>query len=330
MKKFIFVLFAMAVFMSCKDDEKLGSELEENYISIEQAIYHAGNFPEATSSEKITDILTSDQVMNGAANFITVTSKYEIKKFFLGIIGVNGYLEYIAARASTDSYIYIIPLMIAQNFSGNAELLISALLDNGGITIPTKYPLYQLETRPGALEIKLAFSNEKDVDIHVFTPSGIHIFFGSSKNGYYYGESEDYAYPFGLDIDSNAACGIDGINKENIFIPEEYVENGTYYVAVDMYDNCFPSIATSWFVTAWYNGKLITPNSGRNPASGVFAVGTPSSYCENLVDVMTFNISNAGKTKAVLDPMNDNVRTKSSFNYMDSPKLKRKVVPENL
>lgn len=315
-------------FASCKDDNEKGNEgndnyLEESYISIENGKYHSGNMPNATTDDILSDVEMSDQVMNGAVNYITVTTSLDVATFFIGIDGIDGYLEYKAenSRASSDN-IYVIPLMIAQNFSGNADLVLSAKLTDGSITIPSNYPLYQLETRPGALEIKLAFSNDKDVDIHLFTPSGMHICYWSSEDGYYFGEDEDVCYPFGLDIDSNAGCDIDGINKENIYIPEEYVENGVYRVAVDLYENCNPRIPTSWSVTARYNGNLITPISGINPASGVFEIGAKSSYEENLIDVMTFKITGATQSRAILDSSRKNTKKKSELHFTENQKRK--------
>lgn len=314
-------------FASCKDDNENNNDnnvgndsyLEESYISIDNAKYHSGSIPTATTEDILSDVEMSDQVMNGAVNFITVTTSFDVASFFLGIDGIEGYLEYKPgnSRATTDN-IYVIPLMIAQNFSGNADLILSAKLVDGSITIPSYYPLYQLETRPGALEIKLAFSNDKDVDIHLFTPSGMHICYWSSEDGSYFGEYGDVCYPFGLDIDSNAGCGIDGINKENIYIPEEYVENGVYRVAVDLYENCNPYIPTDWSVTARYNGNLITPISGKNPASGIFEIGAESSYEDNLIDVMTFKISGARQSKAILDSSRKNTKKKSELHFTEN------------
>lgn len=339
MKKYLkFGLLCLSVLAvngltSCKDDNENGKDgndsfLEGSYISIENAKYHSGSIPDATTDDILDDVEMSNQVMNGAVNFITVTTSYDVASFFIGIDGIDGYLEYKPenSRASSEN-IYVIPLMIAQNFSGKADLILSARLTDGSITVPSNYPLNQLETRPGALEIKLSFSNDKDVDIHLFTPSGMHICYWSSEDGYYFGEDDDVCYPFGLDIDSNAGCTIDGINKENIYIPEEYVENGVYRVAVDLFENCDPYIPTSWSVTARYNGNLITPLTGKNPASGVFEIGAESSYEENLIDVMTFKITGARQSKAVLDSSRKNTKKKSELHFTENQK--RKILMAN-
>ena len=81
------------------------------------------------------------------------------------------------------------------------------------------------------------------------------------------------AVTYGLDHDSNAACDIDNLNNENIYIPAELIQAGTYTVIVDMYENCSPSIATSWSVVARYKGEEVHNEIGSNPASGVYPAG---------------------------------------------------------
>lgn len=326
-------------FASCSDDDNsssktpevsgeiFGTELEDNFIYVSDATYQAGQFPQATTQQSLGQVDMSEQVMNGSINFITVTSPTAVSKFFLGITGVDGYLVYDpnVTKASSDEYTYTIPMMMAQNYEGDSELVLSAELEDGEVTIPSYFPLTQIETKDGVLEIKLAFSNEKDVDLHLFTPSGMHIYYGTSYGGYYYGplfasdwnedwdedwddddywddEYEETVYPFGLDVDSNAGCSLDYINKENIYIPSEYLENGVYTVAVDLYSNCDPSIATTWSITARYKGNLLAPITGQNPAFGEFEIGAPSSYSDYLVEVMKFRISDANRSKVVLDP----------------------------
>lgn len=59
-----------------------------------------------------------------------------------------------------------------------------------------------------------------------------------------------------LDIDSNAACDIDGINNENIFFNE--VQNGEYIIAVDLYSKCDDNRAgAKYSVTLNYGGRTI-------------------------------------------------------------------------
>lgn len=295
--KLLSVLALVFAIQACsKDsDEPAVSELEKNYFSIENAVYNSGAFPEATVSESIEGVDMSDQVMNGAMNYITVITPQTIQKFFVGIKGVPGYWEYtpdaaqISGRASDEEYMtYVIPIMMSLSYTGNATILLSGELPGGDITPTTENDIFYIETMPGAIEVKLSFSNSKDIDLHLYTPEGEHIFYGH-RGGEYHDEQTGNTLSYGLDIDSNAGCNIDNVNKENIYIPQELVTDGTYTVVVDMYMNCREEISTNWSITAWYENQLIIPDSGSNPASGRYPAGAGNG---DMTQVMTFTIDN--------------------------------------
>ena len=303
-KYYIFLLMALFAFQfqSCSNDDDSKeqiSELEKNYLSIENAVYNKGDIPAATTDEKIDGIDMSSQVMNGAMNYISVVTEKNIKKFFIGIKGVEGYFEYVpqneqTSRTSSSIYnTYVIPVMLSQSYTGNTTLILSGQLDNGDITAPVENEMFYIETKPGAIEIKLAFSNSKDVDLHLYTPSGEHIYYANRGGSYQTEDGSEITY--GLDVDSNAGCNIDNINKENIYIPAELVKSGTYRVVVNMFDNCQPAIATNWSIVARYQGDLITPTQGVNPASGVYPIGAGDG---DLTTVMTFTINDGTRSSS--------------------------------
>jgi len=62
-----------------------------------------------------------------------------------------------------------------------------------------------------------------------------------------------------------------------------------------MYDNCDTSIPTSWSIVARYQEEVITPMTGKNPASGVYPVGAGNG---DMTQVMTFTIDDGNRTKA--------------------------------
>lgn len=315
LRGFSYATLALAAltFASCSDDDddvKNVSTLEQDYFSIENAEYVAHDIPDATISEPLHGIDMSDQVMNGAMNYITVVTEQKVSKFFIGIKGVDGHFEYqpdeLSAEADESYRSYVIPVMMSQTYTGNSTVVLSGMLENGDVTIPVENDLYYIETMPGAIEVKLAFSNSKDIDLHLYTPSGEHIYY-ANRGGIFTDELGNQI-SYGLDVDSNAGCYIDNINKENIYIPEELVEEGTYKVVVNMYSNCYPSIATNWSIVARYHGKLLNPVTGTNPVSGMYLVRAGNG---DMTTVMTFEISNKGsKSKANI---------KSKWNFTPTP-----------
>lgn len=300
MKKYFYYL-SMAVFavliQSCSSDDE-SINLEEDYFTIENAVYHGGDMPSATITESLDDVEMSSQVMNGAMNYINIMTEQEIDKFLIGVKGVSGYLEYNPNRSATRTMMplntYTIPLMMSQSYRGDANVVLTAQLSNGDVMAPVEKPIFYIETMPGAIEIKLAFNNSKDIDLHLYTPTGEHIYFKNKGGTYMTEDGKEITY--GLDIDSNANCDIDDINKENIYIPEELVTNGTYKVVVNMFENCNSSIATSYSVTARYKGKMIEPKTGSNPANGYYPVGAGK---KDMTQVMTFTINDAASTRGV-------------------------------
>lgn len=280
MKKTLWLLAAIlcaAQFTACSDDDDNASKtpkLEKEYFTVENAEYSEEALPAATTDEPISGINMSHEVMSGAMNYITVITNRNYQKFFIAVKDVPGHYVYtptsVRATDSEEYHSYVIPVMLSDDYQGDATIRMSAQLDNGDITPASEQTITRLETQPGAIEVKLAFSNDKDVDLHMITPSGLRIYFGD-RGGTVLTQTGD-TVSFGLDFDSNAGCSIDGRNNENIYIPQELVENGEYTVIVDMYANCDPSIPTLWSIVTRYKGALVNVTEGQNPATGTYPV----------------------------------------------------------
>ena len=305
-KLFLNLLFAVVAFSftACSVDDNSSSggsnTLAENYFSIVNAVYKDGNMPTATIADPIDGIRMNLQAICGGTNPITVTTTKKYTRFFVGIKGVNGYWDVTPVAGSTsDNFAiitpdgYLIPIMYSILLNTNVTIIVCAQTEDGKITIISEFPITFVETKKGDLEINMSFSNEKDIDLHLYTPSGEHIYFGQRGGTY---ETSEGLVEYGLDKDSNAGCSIDGLNNENIFIPEVLVENGTYIVQVDMWSNCNPSIATSWAVTARYNNELLNNEveGMGNPAMGEYPIGAGNG---DHTTVMKFTIDKGDKAK---------------------------------
>lgn len=64
-----------------------------------------------------------------------------------------------------------------------------------------------------------------------------------------------------LDLDSNPACVIDGVNNENITWPSGSAPNGQYTVRVNWFDACEQAKA-NWVVTIRVAGRAPQTVSG--------------------------------------------------------------------
>jgi len=80
----------------------------------------------------------------------------------------------------------------------------------------------------GDVQVNVHWDTPNDVDLHVVDPTGEEIFYGNTSS----------ASGGTLDLDSNPACYIDGINNENIYWPTGQAPAGEYTVRVDFWASC--------------------------------------------------------------------------------------------
>jgi hypothetical protein len=222
---------------------------------------------------------------------------------YVGVTGVDGYFSVPASAASnsplttmaaSSDIISTFVLLFSQNLSGSFEIQIGARLSDGTITAIYTAQITHIAAGTGGLQVSLSFNNDKDVDLYVVEPNGRVVYYGN-KGEYTYDEQGQRTVIWGLDIDSNAGCSIDGIDNENVFYPREYIQTGKYEVWVNMYSNCDATIATNWVITSIKEGVLVPVTFGQNPATGVFPIGTPSNSIGSTLNaqaikVMEFNM----------------------------------------
>ena len=195
-------------------------------------------------------------------------------------------------------------------------IIIVGVRTDGTITAPSRIESHFVERLSGELNINLTFNNEKDVDLHLYTPDDKHIYYGNRGGSI---ESTDgEIITFGLDHDSNAACYIDSLNNENIYLPEALIVPGTYRVVVDMYSNCDTSIATDWAIVARYQGNIITPTTGENPASRTYPVGAGNG---DMTTVMEFTIGSPSAARGLVPMLKENTFVPVPLSDIDMMKM---------
>lgn len=276
---FVLASTLMLGFTSCsEDDEDKINEILDSIVNFEgqTATYSADEMPSATSDIQLGTVTMNTQALAGGASFITINSHENFEAFYVALLGENGYFRVTPKSKSYDettrTYTYTMVMNFSESFSTNVVVVISGVTRNGEVSLPQETEIVFVESQTADLDIKLVFENEKDVDLHLYTPSGKHIYYGD--RGGHYTDDQDSVRRYGLDHDSNAGCRIDGLNNENIFIPTVMLEAGTYTVEVNMYSNCDRTISTSWKLWVRFGGELIRNEleHGSNPAEGVYTV----------------------------------------------------------
>lgn len=251
---------------ACSSDDD-GNEIDatiDNLFEVQDAALQNRNFPTSTTDASLEIINMNSNVIPGGTSFATVRTNTAAQKLLIGAENEFGYFELPVNNETDQNFILKInQLNLEESFS----IRLAYIDVNNQISQSITAEMNVMSVGTGSLQVSLSFDNDKDIDLHLIEPNGDHIYYGNmmSTNG---GE---------LDLDSNPACSIDGINNENITYSEEaQLDAGTYYVYVDMYSNCDTSIATNFVVSVHLDGVEI-PTSTQNPYTGNFPIGFPSN-----------------------------------------------------
>ncbi|MDN6280791.1 MAG: hypothetical protein L0J45_07290 [Psychroflexus sp.] len=288
MKSKIFKLSLLAfIFIginACSSDDDADNGMDatiNNLFDVQDADLQNRDFPSSNSEATLEIINMNTNVIPGGTSYATIQTSTPAQKLLIGAENEFGYYELPVEDGSDQNFILKIN-QLNQEESFSVRL---AYLDvDNQISQSIVAELQVINVGTGSLQVNLSFDNDKDVDLHLIEPNGGHIYYASmmSENG---GE---------LDLDSNPACSIDGINNENITYSEEaQLDAGTYDVYVDMYSNCDPSIATNFVVTAKLDGVEINTHVGNFPIDFP-SNGGGSDIANDIEPVFSFTISEEG------------------------------------
>lgn len=251
--------------------------------------YRDEEIPCYSNGEQIATITANNEALPGGTIIIGATSRVLIECFYVAVSGQPGYyIKYPdTPTLSGEEYIYRFTMMFPQEWNNDVVITVGGHTKDGRSFECKEFGVKYHEAGTGALQVSLTFDNAKDIDLHLYTPSNQHYFYGNKAvTVTINGQTKTYQI---LDVDSNAGCNIDNINCENITLPEELLENGTYKVVVNMFSNCNDRLSTGWSCVATRGGQLVhnlLTNYG-NPAAGVYPVGQRNG---DNTTVMMFNV----------------------------------------
>jgi hypothetical protein len=224
-----------------------------------QATYHAAALPAAGAGPGASAANSTALITGGTATF-TVTGTGAFTTVYVGVQGVTGYWELTVPSGAVQD--------IAITFGQRAPTTFSlrvGVAAGAGAGAYDVVPLTLTRVGTGALQVSLSWNNASDVDLHLVEPGGEEIYYGNGAS----------AAGGTLDLDSNAACTIDGVNNENITYGSHTPPSGTYTVRVDYWDACAAG-AANYVVTVnnkgvvtTYSGSLAAPGDQGGAGSGV-------------------------------------------------------------
>ena len=304
-------------------------DYSDKYFTITDAEYHTGSIPNkvSTNPKKLEGITLNDRVLANGSNLITIKGTQSYKEFLIGIEGISGYFSVKGTQGSSTfpggggggsfpggggtfptradradgDYTYVIPLMFGPEFGEDITIAVRGVLENGDQTEPFSERVKFEESMEGDLTVNLTFDQSKDLDLHMITPGGDHIYWDARRWKVTLPDGTEIEY--GLDHDSNPACHIDGLNNENIVIPYGAIESGVYQIYLRMYENCDFSVGTdlNWTLLVRFQGQLLQNqiaqrSSDENAAfwnSGETTVESGGGYCDPVWGTYPYN--HAGK-----------------------------------
>jgi hypothetical protein len=179
----------------------------------------------------------------------------------IAVSGVEGYFEVSLPDAVTSLDLLI---TLSQSIGASDFAFLYAIGTADSIGVYQEVAASVVSVGTGDLQVSVSWDADSDVDLHVVDPVGDEVYYGATL----------IASGGELDLDSNAACLIDGVNNENITwaaAPE-----GTYTVRVDYYLGCQVD-RTSYVVTLQrvdhgadtFSGTLTGEGDGGGAGSGL-------------------------------------------------------------
>ena len=193
--------------------------------------------------------------VTGGSAQTTVTGGAAFTRVIVALDGYDDYYELTLPSGASTALL----LRPAATLPSMSLALQYAVGDASTIGAYSAQNLRVIQVGTGDVQVSVSWSDSSDVDLHVVDPAGDEIYYGKRTS------------PSGgkLDLDSNAACGLNpdhtfGSN-ENIVWPLGGGAHGTYTVRLDYWSACGVSAPTQYVVTVAVAGGTPQVFTGNFP-----------------------------------------------------------------
>jgi len=233
---------------------------------IVNAVVRDGAYPKLSTAPLATVLLESS-IITGLPAKLRVQADAPFTRIVLTVPGSIDYWELQLPAPVTD--IQVVPTG-SSSIPNTTFTMETAVGGPGGYGKGEVSNVHAVDLANSDVAVILRWNAYSDVDLHVTDPKGIEVYFGRTSS------------PEGgrLDLDSNPACNIDGVNQEVITWPSNQAPPGEYKVQVYYWSDC--GVARSDFsVTFMARGRTLqvvdgsftglgSPNRGQEVARLTF------------------------------------------------------------
>lgn len=205
-------------------------------VEVPEALLNAGELPLPSEDPAAPQLLSIDgpsTFINGSTLFFTPEYSADAPISALAV-SVDGYDGWWLLPVEQD-WDGRLPLLFPRDIfdrldESKAQVTVNVAMLDGMARLSDAISLavQGVLVGTGDVQVGITWDTPTDVDLHVIEPSGEEIYYAhktSSTGGQ-------------LDLDSNPACNIDGVNAENVYWPVGDSPVGEFTVRVRMYSDC--------------------------------------------------------------------------------------------
>jgi hypothetical protein len=262
---------------ACSDDPSSPSEDGETIadyvasVSVDsaQGALQASPIPRPTTAGPSISVGGHLTIVNGGTATLALTSPSPFETVYVAgsspisrlFIPVSGFFEIALPAPTTSANVLLtFPQVLP---SGDFDLYFAAADAAGRVGTVERRPVNALFVGTGDVQVTVTWNTDSDVDLHVVDPGGWEIYWGARQS------------PTGgeLDLDSNAACDIDGVRNENITWGVGMAPQGTYTVRLDYWSSCNAS-QTDYTVLINNDGEIAIHHGTFTGAGDLGGIGS--------------------------------------------------------